>query len=110
MARCRLFFHSHSNWNKLLPTRSKSCALWDHPERLIALKSSAWCRHLYESTGRSGRHNRCEVSLRGNVESRRCAIERNGSSASESLAQDFNRLSDFCGGGTKPDERREAGA
>ena len=85
-------------------------ALRDHPERLIALKSSARCRHLDESTDRAVRYYRCEISLRGNVESRRCAIERNGGSASESLAQNFNGLSNFCGGGNEPDERHETDA
>src|SRR5271154_4220303 len=72
MARSRLFFHSHSKPEQVAaPCRSKSYTLWGHPERLITFKSSALCRHLDESTGRSDRYYRCEISLRSNVESRR---------------------------------------
>ena len=85
-------------------------ALWDHSERLITLESSARSCHPNESTGRPVRYKRCEISLRGNVESSRCSIERNGSSASESLAQNFDGLSNFRGGGHEPHKRREAGS
>src|ERR1700722_3383308 len=95
-------------WNLHSNAAAAKRALRDHSEHLITLESSARCRHRYESTGRSARYPRCEISLRDNVESRCLSVERNGSGASESLAQDFNGLSNFCGGGNKPDKRREA--
>src|ERR1700733_14529108 len=94
-------------WARHLPITERKVALRDHSEHLITLKNSAWRRHSYESTGRSVRCQRCQISIRNNVESRHLPVERNGSGSSKSLAYNLNGLSNFCGGGNKPDKRRE---